>query len=199
MAAIPQHLAKPPDRDSVTEREIVQACQQGGRRAQRELYLRTCDRVYRLLLRMTGNPDDASELTQETYLRVFRKVRDFEGNASISTWVYQIALNEGRQFLRRQKGREEAISALIRPTEANSESEDQTTRLDVAEAVASLPEAERSLIVLRHLQGLSYGEMAEILGKPAGTIASGLNRARQMLRERLGSCSRHPRRRNGPG
>lgn len=184
------------DGDAVTEKEIVQGCKQGSREAQRELYLRTCDRVYCLLLRMTGNPDDASELTQDTFLRVFRKVQSFEGNASISTWVYQIALNEGRQFLRRRKGREEAVSALARPTEANPEIERETARLDIKEALAKLPEAERTLIVLRHLQELSYDEMAGILGKPAGTIASGLNRARQMLRDRLDSRSRQPCRRN---
>lgn len=184
------------DGDTVTEREIVQGCKRGNREAQRELYLRTCDRVYRLLLRMTGNPDDASELTQDTFLRVFNKVRSFEGKASISTWVYQIALNEGRQFLRRRKGREESAPTLVRSAETNPDTDAAAARMDIEEALERLPESERTLIVLRHLQGMSYDEMAEILGRPAGTIASGLNRARQMLRERLDAPSPRLSRRN---
>ena len=172
----------------VNESELVERCRKGDREAQRELYARTSDRVYRVLFRMTRNADDASELAQETYLRVFRGIGEFKGTASVATWVYQIALNEGREFLRRRKRREEVSGGVDELVESPGQSGHDQIRLDIEEALARLPEAQRTLIVLRHLEGLSYGEMAQVLGKPAGTIASGLNRARQMLREQLGSA-----------
>jgi len=172
----------------VNEHELVEQCRKGDRKAQRELYAQTSDRVYRLLFRMTRNADDASELAQETYLRVFRSIGEFKGKASVATWIYQIALNEARQFLRRLKRREEVAGDVEQLVESSGQTGHDSLRLDIEEALARLPEAERALIVLRHLEGLSYDEMAEVLEKPAGTIASGLNRARQMLREQLGSA-----------
>jgi RNA polymerase sigma-70 factor (ECF subfamily) len=172
----------------VNEHELVERCRQGDREAQRELYARTSDRVYGLLLRMTGNADDAADLAQDTYLRAFRGIGQFRETASVATWVYQIALNEARQFLRRRKRREEAPGEMDEVAEASGRTGHDPIRLDIEEALARLPEGERTLIVLRHLEGLSYQEMARVLAKPAGTIASGLNRARQMLREQLGSA-----------
>ena len=169
----------------MTEAEIVQLCKEGDREAQRELYAQSCDRIYRLLLRMTHNAEDAAELTQETYLRVFRSIHTFAGASSVTTWIYQIAVNEARQFLRRQKLSDEAATELRRPVRQGSEGGNADVRLDIEEALAKLPVAERTLIVLRHFEGLGYGEMAKVLGKPPGTVASGLNRARQMLREHL--------------
>ena len=172
----------------MNEHELVEQCRQGDREAQCELHARTSDRVYRVLFRMTRNADDASELAQETYLRVFRGIGEFKGTASVATWIYQIALNEARQFLRRRKRREEVSDGVDELVEPSGQTGHDPIRLDIEEALARLPEAERALILLRHLEGLSYAEMAQVLGKPAGTIASGLNRARQMLREQLGSA-----------
>ena len=171
----------------MNEQQLVEQCRKGDRQAQRELYARTSDRVYRMLFRMTRNADDASELAQETYLRVFRSIDKFKGTASIATWIYQIALNEARQFLRRQKRREEVPGEVDERIDPSGHPGHNPIRMDIEEALGKLPEVERALIVLRHFEGLSYDEMAQALRKPPGTIASGLNRARQMLREQLGS------------
>jgi RNA polymerase sigma-70 factor (ECF subfamily) len=169
----------------VTESQIVKRCGEGDREAQQELYAQTCDRIYRLLLRMTHNADDAAELTQETYLRVFRNIQQFDGKAHISTWIYRIAVNEGQQFLRRKKLHYKTMEQQEAPGEADSGDETADIQLDVREALDRLPETERVLLVLRYFENLNYNQMAEVLEKPPGTVASGLNRARQMLREIL--------------
>lgn len=183
----------------MTEPQIVQGCRRGDREAQRALYALSADRVYRLLLRMTRNPDDALELAQDTFIRAFERIHQFDGTASVGTWVYRIAVNEALQFLR-SRGRQIRLLDAARERPA-PEAEDPDARMDVRDALERLPEQERLLLVLRYFEGLDYNGMAEVLERPAGTIASGLNRARRMLREELeGSAepreetppSRHP-------
>lgn len=168
----------------MTDQELVQRGRQEDREAQREIYTRNADRVYRLLLRMTGNVEDASELTQDVFLRVFKKLAQFDERAGLGTWIYQIAINEGRQFLRKRK-RQDIRLAEIEPGSDVEQDHAAALRLDVAEALDRLPEEEKTLLVLRYFEQQSYAEMAETLDKPPGTIASGLNRARKLLQEKL--------------
>ncbi len=169
----------------MTEQELAERCRQGDREAQRELYAQTCDSIYRLLLRMTHHRDEALDLTQATYLRAFQNIHQFDGASRLSSWVYRIAMNEALQFLR-QRRRHAGHLRTIAESAGRPTGGDPDARLDVAEALARLSAEDRALIVLRHFEGLSYEEMAAALGKPAGTIASGLNRARRALRELLG-------------
>jgi RNA polymerase sigma-70 factor (ECF subfamily) len=173
----------------VDESELVEKCRRGDREAQRELYARTSDRIYGLLLRLTGNPDDAFELAQDTYVRVFTHIHQFDGASAVATWIYQIAVNEARQFLRRRRRYAEKLGELEQRRDRSAAGSNIDDRLDVEEALAKLPDDEKEMIVLRHYQGMSYAEMAQVLGKPQGTIASGLNRAREMLRGYLKSES----------
>jgi len=168
----------------VSEKELVDRCRQKDREAQRELYAQNADRVYRLLLRMTGNADDAFELSQDAFIRVFSTLDGFDARASLGTWVYQIALNEGRQFLRRKKLQQVKLTEM-NPSAATPGDHTADIRLDIAAALQHLPEAERTLLVLRYFERLSYDEIAERVGWPTGTVASGLNRARKLLREQL--------------
>ncbi|GMU20795.1 MAG: RNA polymerase sigma factor [Phycisphaerae bacterium] len=162
--------------------QIIAACRRGDREAQRALYAATADRVYRLLLRMTRNSEDAADLLQETYLRVFRNIGQFEATSSPYTWIYRIAVNEAQQWFRRRGRQERLLVSHARETrDVQISDHPDVHSWEVQEAVASLPDAERDLIVLRYFDGLSYTEMAQVLEKPVGTIASGLNRARSLL------------------
>jgi RNA polymerase sigma-70 factor (ECF subfamily) len=167
----------------VTDKELTARCRRREREAQRVLYERCGDRIYRLLLRMTHNADDAADLTQETFIRAFEKIGTFGGTSSLTTWVYRIAVNEALQFLRRRRTEERAAMRVSQGLSTTAPSDRGDTRLDVTEALARIPDDDRALLVLRYIEGLSYNEMAEVLNKPAGTIASGLNRARQLLRD----------------
>ncbi len=180
------------------ERDLIRQCREGDAQAQRELYDLTVERIYRLLLRLTRNEQDAFDLSQETYLRVFTKLDDFGGRSSFATWVYRIAVNEALQFLRRenrgQSRRQATGDPAARPRASDyasdqrmdSGAEDRTiSRLDLNDALDDLAPIERSILLLRYQEGLDYRAIAEITGCPEGTVASRLNRARSRLREKL--------------
>lgn len=166
---------------------MVQRCREGDREAQRELYALTADRVYRLLLRLTGRPEDAFDLAQDTYLKVFGSIGQFQGQSGVATWIYRIAVNEARQLQRRRRLAGDKLREIhdLREAEAAGPGTASDEVSQVRDALTRLPVVERALLVLRHFDGLSYAEMAEILDKPPGTIASALNRARRMLRDLL--------------
>jgi RNA polymerase sigma-70 factor (ECF subfamily) len=169
----------------MTESQLVERCRQGDRNAQRELYARTCDRIYRLLLRMTRNPDDASDLAQSVYVRVFQNIHQFKQSSGLTTWVYRIAMNQALQWLRSEKRR--GLRHLKAQSEhpAGSEPNAADARLDVEIALARLTDEERALVTLRYFDELNYAEISEILGRPSGTIGSELNRIRHKLRNLL--------------
>ena len=87
----------------VVEPEIIRGCQAGDRTAQRRLFEDTSTRVYRLILRFTGNPDDAWDITQEAFYKVLTRIHQFDGRSAFTTWLHRIAMNEALQHRRRAK------------------------------------------------------------------------------------------------
>jgi RNA polymerase sigma-70 factor (ECF subfamily) len=170
----------------VTTQQIVNDCRRGERAAQRALYDLTAERIHRLLLRMLRNADDAADIMQDTYVRVFGRIGQFHEGSDIATWVYRIAVNEALQFLRKRRRREQLAEAVAArgPTSGAGE-----MQVEMRDALDQLPDDERTLLVLKYYENMNYAEMAQVLERPAGTIASGLNRARHMLREFLESPS----------
>jgi RNA polymerase sigma-70 factor (ECF subfamily) len=170
----------------MTDQQLAEQCRQGNREAQREVYARTSERIYRLLVRMTGSPDHACDLAQDTYLRAFTRISQFDGRSSLATWVYRIAVTEALQFLRRAKrGRENLRTGVPNP-EIPSTVEASISKLDLQEALSALEPTERALLLLRYQEGLDYRAIAEVLGCAEGTVGSRLNRARERLRNGLG-------------
>lgn len=174
----------------MTEHDLVERCREGNREAQRELYDRTSENIYRLLLRMTASPDDAFDLAQETYLKAFTRMGQFDGRSSVATWLYRVAVNEALQFLRRARRTRVKLQQIV-PTPAEgdkgteSDFEHSTIRLDMNDAVAALVPNDRAMLLLRYQEGLDYRAIAGVVGCAAGTVASRLNRARQRVREIL--------------
>lgn len=169
----------------MTEQDLVKRCREGDREAQRALYDRTSGPVYRLLLKMTANPDDAFDLAQETYLKAFTRINQFDGRSSVATWLYRVAVNEALQFLR-SAGRTRARLREISPEQcAESNIEQSSIRLDMNDALATLPPSDRAMLLLRYQEGLDYRAIAEVVGCASGTVASRLNRAHRNLREIL--------------
>ena len=166
----------------VTEHDLVQRCREGNREAQRELYDRTSEHIYRLLLKMTTSTDDAFDLTQETYIKAFTRIAQFDGRSSVATWLYRVAVNEALQFLRRAGQMRAKLQEIVPDDRMESDIEQSTIRLDVNDALALLPPHDRAMLALRYQEGLDYRAIAEVVGCAAGTVASRLNRARQGLR-----------------
>lgn len=167
----------------VNEETLVERCRRGDREAQRELYDRTADRINRLLLRMTGNQDDALDLAQEAYLKGFAQIDRFDGRSTIATWFHRIALNEALQFLRRIKTTRIRTEGLSCDEDHRGCDADTTTvQLDFRAALAQVEPADRAILLLRYQEGLGYRTIGEILECAEGTVASRLSRARDRLR-----------------
>lgn len=165
--------------------DLIERCRRGEREAQREVYQLTSSRVFDLLVRMTGGEDHAFDLTQETYLRAFDRIGQFDGRSSFATWLYRIAVNEALQFLRRGKREAARRGRLVMQEDNRSDSDRAMVRHDVNQALAELEPNDRALLLLRYREELDYRSMAEIIGCAEGTIASRLNRARSKLRSLL--------------
>lgn len=164
------------------DRFLIERCLAGEREAQRQLFEQTSVRIYRLLLRMTGNPDDAADLTQETYFKGLQRLDQFDGRSAIASWFYRIAVNEALQFRRRQGVGTVKLQAVApnQPTEAQRPRTD--LELDMESALAELAPDDRALLLLRYQEELDYRGIAEALDCAEGTVASRLNRARDKLR-----------------
>ena len=169
----------------MNERSLVKRCQAGDRQAQHQLYENTCVRIYRLLLRMTGNAEDAADLTQETYVKGLQRLDQFDGRSAITSWFYRIAVNEALQF-RRRHGIGTTKQKEVAPIQpAESELPETDLRLDLEGALAELPADDRALLLLRYQEELDYSGIAEVLECAEGTVASRLSRARERLRDLL--------------
>lgn len=166
--------------------DVVAGCRRREQRAQRELVVRTQDRVYRTLVRLVG-VQNAEDVAQQVYLQVFRQMARFHGDSSFSTWLYRVTVNEALQHLRRAQNRRFAVLNW----EPQNRKEDRCQRFETRElldrALAEIEPQLRSIFVLREVEGLSYEAIGVAVGIPMGTVASRLSRARHDLQERLRS------------
>lgn len=151
-------------------------------------------RVFNLVYRMLQDYEEANEVTQETFLAAWQGLPSFRGDARFSTWLYRIAYNCALKQLEQRK-RDRAIQTRVQAEQiiANATCEQRVdAQLEahdrqamVHEQLANLPAKYRIVLILRHLQDMTYEEMAEILTTPIGTIKTHLFRARNLLKERL--------------
>jgi RNA polymerase sigma-70 factor (ECF subfamily) len=165
----------------------------GDRAAQHQLYERYGERIYRLTLRLTGNAQDAFDLTQETFVRAFQRITAFDGRAAVGTWLYRIATNEALQLFRRRRTEQRHLAALAERRAAAADSASASSRLEIDDALAELSEPHRAILILRYQEGLSYDEIAEALDVASGTVASRMNRARAELRAIMAGESSAPK------
>ena len=165
---------------------LVKGCQRCETSAQRELVLRTKDRVYRALVRLVG-VQDAEDVAQQVYLQVFRQMARFHGDSLFSTWLYRVTVNEAMQHLRRGRKRSFAILNWEPQDREANRCQSLETRELLDRALAEIEPELRSIFVLREVEGLSYEAIGVAVGIPLGTVASRLSRARHDLQERLRS------------
>ena len=165
--------------------------------------------VYGLVYRILSDPADAADTTQEVFLKVFRGIKRFHGEASLKTWIYRIAIHEAsnqRRWWFRHKRRETTMEAEVGDHEGQSfalkemlvDEHDspfecaahEEIRSKVEEELTRVPEPYRTTVVLRDIEGLSYEEIAEILQISLGTVKSRLMRGRFALKQRLEAYAR---------
>jgi RNA polymerase sigma-70 factor (ECF subfamily) len=196
---------KDPATTDAEDQEAIRAVRAGDKEAFRRLVDRHSGSVFNLAYRMTGNAADAEDLTQESFLQAFARLQDFRLGARFHPWIYTIALNLCRSHLRRRSlsrwlwpaRSEEPERAAPREPPARAPDPEQELLAREAEArlrgaIQGLPARYREVFVLRQAQGLSYEEIASVLGLPLGTVEVRLFRARRRLLRSLEAESLRP-------
>lgn len=175
------------ERAGVTEHQLIDRALEGDSAAERAIYDRHVDRIYRLAYRLSGDEALAQEFTQDTFVRAFERLDQFRRESALATWLYAIArsviyngLRKVRRRQSRQVGLEEMASLGENPTETQP---DLKKRLK--EAIDGLPMGYRTVFVMHEIEGYTHDEIAETLGVQTGTSKAQLSRARARLRDEL--------------
>lgn len=195
-----EFVTQPVDIAAVSEDlHLVERVQRGDSVAFEQLVHRYHRSVYNLALRLTDNPEDASDIVQETFLKVYRNIQTFRGDAELKTWIYRIALNQSSNLLRWWRRRfrhrsvaidaeydggisESLISSLETPEQATLNTE---KRRIIQEALNRVKFDFRVAVILRDIEGLSYEEISQALEISVGTVKSRISRGREELRKQL--------------
>jgi RNA polymerase sigma-70 factor (ECF subfamily) len=181
------------------EAALVRRCAAGEQTACAELVAGHERMVYQLALHLLGDRDEALDLSQEVFLRVFRTIHTFRGQSALRTWIYRIVINQARNrqrwWRRRHRNDQVSLDQHVRDHGEPAQWSDGTSpervlaRKELAAqlwaALETLPFDQRTVIVLREIDGLSYEEIAYSLAVAVGTVKSRLTRARQALRRQL--------------
>ena len=184
-----------------TDEELVARSIRGDADSFNQLILRWERPIYALAYRTIGREEDARDVCQETFLRAFRALPGFRGQAKFSSWLYRIALNLCRDWMRRERRAPIAqppedidlmeLAATVEPSESI---EELVVRRDlsriVERAMASLPEEQRTAIVLKEYHGLTFQEIADLVGCPLSTVKTRLYQGLTVLRRELAKHER---------
>ena len=176
------------------EAAVIQAVLDGDVNAYEALVKEYEKNVYNLALRMTGNSEDAADMAQEAFIKAYNSLTAFRGDSKFSVWLYRIVSNVCLDFLR-SRSRKQTVSLSSENDdgeEVDLDIADEThspeqlldrslTRDAVRRGLAALPPDHREILLLREIQGLSYEEIADVLGLEAGTVKSRIFRARKKL------------------
>jgi len=184
----------PPAGPPATEASLVARAQAGDVGAFEQLSGAYADRLYMLLLRLLGDRDEAGDVAQEVMLRAWQGIGGFQGRSSFFTWLYRIAVNEANRALEKRARRPAGVplgpQELQLPAspadDPSRQAEVSELRLALGRALAELPPALRTAIVLRDVEGLSTQEAAEIAGVSQAAFKSRLHQARLRVRAGLG-------------
>ena len=174
---------------AVSEMELVASAQNGDRNAFSELVRVHAQGVLNVIYRLCGDAQLAEDAAQETFLRAWQNLAAYRPGTPLRNWLYRIAVNAGTDMLRKEKrvlpdDIEDLDLTDGHPGLETLVSQNERTRL-VQNAILSLPEASRAVLVLREYEGLSYQEISSTLDIPLGTVMSRLNYARNTLKAKL--------------
>ena len=192
-------LGVPGEVRSDPDGSLLQSVLAGDRKAFELLVGRYQSKVYRLAMGLTHNSQDAEEIIQEVFFKVYRNLAEFEGKSAFSSWLYRIALNTSYMKLRERRGSnlvslDDVINQLEEQTldhesDWSSRPDDQLHTSEamaiIEKAVEKLPEEFKSVLILRDIEGFTNEEAGEILELSVPAVKSRLHRARLLLRQRL--------------
>jgi RNA polymerase sigma-70 factor (ECF subfamily) len=182
----PEAGAHPPGNSEAT-RILVGRIQHGEVDAFESLYRTHVDRIFALCLRMSGDPERATELTQDVFVRCWERIGSFRGDSLFGTWLHRVAVNvvleHSRSAQRRDQRFETGNDTETLPGVATDPRHDE--RMDLEQAIRGLPPKARQVFVLHDIEGYRHREIAELTGSAQGTLRAQLHRARKLLMEAL--------------
>ena len=165
------------------ELDLITATKKGDRHAFQQLYELHCGRVYALCYRITADQSLAEDATQEVFIQVWRKIRDFRAQSRFSTWLHSVTVNSTLAYMRKQKGWVSRFVSLEQHEISEPGAQMSTNDLNLDKYIARLPERARIVFVLRAVEGYRHEEIAKKLNMAVGTSKSQFSRARSLLRE----------------
>ena len=185
--------------NNVTDKELIERVKNGEKSAYDLLVLKYQQRIVNLVSRFVRNHSDALDVTQEAFIKAYRALPNFRGDSAFYTWLYRIAVNTAKNHLavqlRRPRTSDYDVSD-IEQIEGNNALKDQATpeslllkdelQATVLKAIDDLPEDLKTAIMLREIEGLSYEEIACVMGCPIGTVRSRIFRARESIDQKMG-------------
>lgn len=184
------------DRNTSSDEELVASSMRGDRDSFNQLMVRWERPIYALAYRTLGREDEARDICQETFLRAYRALPNFRGQAKFSSWLYRIALNLCRDWIRKERRapvvqppEDVDLFDLAAAAEPSESIEDLVARKDmsrlVEQAMARLPEEQRTAILLKEYHGLTFQEIADLVGCPLSTVKTRLYQGLTVLRREL--------------
>lgn len=190
---------KPAELRELSDESLIQLTLEGANRAFDELIKRHSRRLHSMLMQMLNSEADAYDIAQEAFLKAHRSLRYFNGNSAFYTWLYSIALNEARNFIRRENRRRKNSTSIDNdengdPKEKNADLADTSRESDplrganisdlkkqLDSALSQLSPEHREVVILCDIEGMNYNDIAEILKVPMGTLRSRLHYAHRQL------------------
>ena len=196
-------------RINVDDTVLVEKCREGNSSAMERLIIKYQNRIYNVILKICGNPDDAAELTQDTFVKVIQNIDKFRGKSAFYTWAFRIAVNltlnrckrkvkiafkslDKSRYLESEKAKKDLKSFLEDKNArdpADIAASRELTKI-IINAVMQLEDDSRAVVVLRDIEGMNYQQIAKTLELKLGTVKSRLSRARKNLREILEEASK---------
>lgn len=175
------------DAELAEEQSIVRQCIGGRQEAYAVLVRRYQEMVYNVAYRMVGDTEAAKDIAQESFISAYSGLRGFRSDARFSTWLYRIVMNKCQDHLRKERPHVpvEEMAESVASTRNNPEQElrRSQTIARLQSALDLLPAGYREVIILKHMEGLSYEEMEKVLGVKAGALKVKTHRAREMLKK----------------
>ena len=191
-----QNAIKPPD--DRLERTLIDRVLSGDKRAFDLLVLRYQGRIISVIARYLGDPHEAQDIAQDTFVRAYRSLHQFQGGSSFYSWLYRIAINTSKNYITAMRRRPPRQDFLLDDSETfvthdnlnDFATPDRLMACDklhasIRDAVDRLPEDSRSALMLHDMEGLSYEQIAQTLDIPLGTVRSRISRARRAIEQRI--------------
>lgn len=203
-------MGLPPSGVPINDATLLERWRRGDSAAMERLILKYQNRIYNVILKICANPDDAAELTQDTFVKIIQSIDKFQGKSSFYTWAFRIAVNLTLNYCQRNTrialqsldAEDEGYHSQMQANQALKEflsdgkSPDPATAAQnkelcdiVVKSLMRLDDAQRTVIVLRDIEGMNYAQIAKVLDIELGTVRSRLSRGRSRLREILEAIS----------